>query len=88
MRNRVPIQLDRQSLIPLCFLLIYACSEPKESTPNILFIMSDDHAEAAVSAYGSNLIQTPHIDRIAAEGVRLRTVLLPTPSAHRAGRYC
>ena len=40
------------------------------SQPNILFIMSDDHSERAISAYGSTLIETPNIDRIANEGVR------------------
>ena len=40
--------------------------------PNILFIMSDDHAWQAISAYGDSrhLIQTPNIDRLAHEGVR------------------
>lgn len=38
--------------------------------PNILYIMSDDHAFQAISAYGSNRNQTPHIDRIAREGIR------------------
>ena len=38
--------------------------------PNILFIMSDDHAYQAISAYDDRLIQTPNIDRIAAEGMR------------------
>lgn len=37
--------------------------------PNILFIMSDDHAEKAISAYGHKLINTPNIDRIANEGM-------------------
>ena len=37
--------------------------------PNILFIMSDDHAEQAISCYSDKLIQTPNIDRIAYEGV-------------------
>ena len=37
--------------------------------PNILFIMSDDHAEQSISAYGSEMIETPHIDRIANEGI-------------------
>ncbi|TWU42637.1 hypothetical protein Poly41_09360 [Novipirellula artificiosorum] len=32
--------------------------------------MSDDHATSAISAYGSDLLQTPSIDRVAAEGVR------------------
>jgi arylsulfatase A-like enzyme len=42
-----------------------------ETTPNILFIMSDDHAAHAISAYGSRINETPNIDRIAHEGVRL-----------------
>jgi len=36
--------------------------------PNILFIMSDDHAYQAISAYGHGLNQTPNIDRLAEEG--------------------
>ena len=38
------------------------------SRPNILFIMSDDHAAHAISAYDGRLIQTPHLDRLAKEG--------------------
>jgi len=37
--------------------------------PNIIFIMSDDHAYQAISAYGSQLIKTPNIDRLAKEGM-------------------
>ncbi len=37
--------------------------------PNILFIMSDDHANRAISAYDSSLIMTPNIDRIALGGM-------------------
>ena len=42
--------------------------------PNILFIMSDDHACNAISAYGGRLADvapTPNIDRIARQGMRL-----------------
>lgn len=38
--------------------------------PNFVFIMTDDHAYQAVSAYGSVLNKTPNIDRIADEGIR------------------
>jgi arylsulfatase A-like enzyme len=38
--------------------------------PNIIFIMSDDHAAAAISAYDGRINQTPHLDRLAKEGVR------------------
>ncbi len=37
--------------------------------PNIIFIMSDDHAYQAISSYSDRLIQTPNIDRIATEGM-------------------
>ena len=42
--------------------------------PNIIFIMSDDHAAHAISAYGSRVNHTPHLDRIAEEGMRLDAV--------------
>ncbi|WP_442577177.1 sulfatase family protein [Microbacterium sp. F51-2R] len=42
--------------------------------PNLIFIMSDDHAAHAISAYGSRVNSTPHLDRIANEGVRMDAV--------------
>lgn len=39
--------------------------------PNIVYIMSDDHAAHAISAYGSKVNKTPNIDRLAREGMRL-----------------
>ena len=45
-------------------------NHPQEAArPNILFIMSDDHARRAVSAYEEGLIRTPNIDKIATEGM-------------------
>ncbi len=43
--------------------------------PNILYIMSDDHGSAAISSYGSVINRTPHIDRLAAQGVRLNNTM-------------
>lgn len=37
--------------------------------PNIIFIMSDDHAYQAISAYDQRLLSTPNIDRIAKSGI-------------------
>jgi arylsulfatase A-like enzyme len=42
--------------------------------PNIVFIMSDDHAAHAISAYGSRVNRTPNIDRLAREGMLLGNV--------------
>ena len=41
-----------------------------DSRPNIIFIMSDDHAAHAMSCYGSRINQTPNLDRIADGGMR------------------
>ena len=40
--------------------------------PNIIFVFSDDHAAHAISAYGSQINKTPHIDRLASEGLLFR----------------
>lgn len=45
-----------------------------QTRPNIVFIMSDDHAAHAISAYGSRVNRTPQLDRIADEGMRLDAV--------------
>lgn len=50
-------------------LLIAQQSDRPAARPNIVIIISDDHAYQAISAYGSKLMQTPNIDRIAKEGV-------------------
>ncbi len=44
--------------------------------PNILYIMSDDHAAHAIGAYGSRVNQTPNLDRLAREGMRLDDVFV------------
>ncbi len=38
--------------------------------PNIIYIMSDDHASHALSCYGSRINRTPNLDRIARQGLR------------------
>ena len=56
-------------LILILTTVFFSCNSNKEDTrPNILFIMSDDHAYQAISSYGYNLNNTPNIDRIAKEG--------------------
>ncbi len=49
-------------------LLSCNLKEPEAEHPNIIFIMSDDHAYQAISAYGYGLNETPNIDRLAEEG--------------------
>lgn len=42
---------------------------PREA-PNILFIMTDDQRQDALSVYGNQILKTPHVDRIGNEGAR------------------
>lgn len=47
----------------------------RQTRPNFLFIMADDHASHAMSCYGSRINKTPHLDRIAEEGMRFDNCL-------------
>jgi arylsulfatase A-like enzyme len=68
-------------------------SAPALSKPNILFIMSDDHAAHAISAYGSRINQTPNIDRIASSGMLFtrcfvnNSICTPSRAAILTGKY-
>ena len=54
--------------IGLIVAILFSCDSKFETPPNIVFIMSDDHAYQAISAYDHGLNKTPNIDRIANEG--------------------
>ncbi len=53
----------------LFLLLLLSIDCFSQQRPNIIYIMSDDHDNDAISAYNKNLIKTPNIDRIANEGM-------------------
>ena len=61
----------------LAVLLCFGSLANAAERPNIVFIMSDDHGAGAVSSYGSQLIQTPGIDRLAREGMRFENCFVP-----------
>ncbi len=64
-----------------------------EKRPNIVFIMSDDHAAHAMSCYGSRINETPNLDRIAAEGMLFRncfctnSICSPSRATILTGQY-
>ena len=47
---------------------------PRAGRPNIIYIMTDDHAAHAIGAYGSRVNRTPNLDRLAREGALLANV--------------
>jgi arylsulfatase A-like enzyme len=77
-----------------CFSLSASAADKKTAPrPNILFIMSDDHASHAISAYGSKINKTPHLDRLAQQGMRLNncfvvnSICAPSRAAILTGKY-
>lgn len=87
MKRILPILLGAQLLSVVCF----GAAPP--SHPNILFIMSDDHAAQAISAYGSRVNQTPQIDRLAQGGARfdhcyaVNSICTPSRATILTGKY-
>ena len=81
---------SRRELIGLLGSAALAQGRPK---PNIIFIMADDHAAHAISAYGSRINRTPNIDRISAGGVKLtncfctNSICTPSRAAILTGQY-
>lgn len=82
-------------LIAICFL-----SHPGSRTataadaqPNILFIMTDQHRWDCIGANGNDLIKTPNLDRLAAEGANFThffvqaPVCVPSRVSFFTGRY-
>src|SRR5687767_1416838 len=59
-------------LAALSLLPAFAQAQEKAARPNILLVFTDDHASHAIGAYGSKINKTPHIDRLAKEGVLFR----------------
>jgi len=72
---------------------ILTMDQAPSSRPNILFIMTDDHAAHAISAYGSKINKTPHLDKLAGEGIRLdrcfvtNSICTPSRAAILTGKY-
>ena len=83
----------RPTLAALACLLPALAVADAPKRPNILFIFSDDHAEHAISAYGSKVNQTPHLDRLAAGGARFtnsfvtNSICTPSRATLLTGQY-
>ncbi len=58
--------------LPLTAAALTGCAvEEAPRQPNIIIMMTDDHSAQAISCYGGGLTQTPNLDRIAREGMRM-----------------
>ena len=73
------IAINKSKTLCLIFLglLVSSTATANTSQPNILLILSDDHAKKAIGCYGNTDIETPSLDRIAREGMRFNHALTP-----------
>lgn len=64
-----------------------------QKRPNILYIMTDDHAAHAIGCYGSVVNQTPNLDKLAAQGMRFdrcmvtNSICTPSRACILTGKY-
>ncbi len=82
-------------LVLLAFRVAWSqdTGEPRESRPNILFIMTDQHRWDCLGANGNSLIKTPELDRLAKTGANFThcfvqaPVCVPSRASFFTGRY-
>ena len=81
-----------QSVLAVFFGMVLSCAAANER-PNVLVIMVDDLGYGDLSSYVAKDLQTPHVDRLISEGMRLENfyancpVCSPTRAALMTGRY-
>jgi len=51
----------------------------KQSQPNLLYIISDQHSASVLGCYGDPLVETPNLDRLAKSGVIFENAYCPSP---------
>ena len=93
--------MDRRSVLQglggsAAALALSGCVTPaqtRKARPNIVFIMTDDHAQSALSSYGNTILKTPNLDRIGEGGVRFteafvtNSLCLPSRATYLTGLY-
>ena len=92
-RKKIPMKLTRS--IPFLFLAALACTCPvraDDAKPNVVILFADDMGYGDLACYGHPRIRTPHLDRLADEGLRLTSFVtgswcVPSRTQLITGRY-
>ncbi|MDB4345756.1 sulfatase-like hydrolase/transferase, partial [bacterium] len=74
-------QITRFSALIVSLLVMASIANAKTTSPNIVLIFADDLGYGDLSCYGAEMIQTPNIDKLAAEGRKFT-------DAHSASAVC
>ncbi|MBT3708513.1 MAG: sulfatase-like hydrolase/transferase, partial [Gammaproteobacteria bacterium] len=62
-----------------CIAFLSVISVPASQKPNILFIMADDLGWMDLACQGNKLVETPHLDRLAKQGMRFTSAYAAAP---------
>jgi arylsulfatase A-like enzyme len=87
------MKATRLLLLALATLLLPSLPAVETKRPNIVFLLSDDHASQAIGCYGGKLMKTPNLDRIASAGMRFdrcfctESICAPSRAAILTGKY-
>ena len=69
-------------LLLLGLLLVgSAAATSAAERPNIVFLLADDQSSRTLGCYGHPIVQTPHLDALAARGARFDNACVSLPSA-------
>lgn len=86
--------MNRTSAVLAFLLATLCCAAPAaaQRRPNVVLVVTDDQGYGDLGAHGNEMIETPHLDRLHAESVRLTDYHVdptcsPTRSALMSGRY-
>lgn len=64
----------------LCLACVWLETARAQAPPNVLLIVSDDQGYRDLGCFGGQEIRTPHLDRLASEGVRLTSFYVTWPA--------
>ena len=86
---------DNRTIQAICLLFfsLAPCLAFGQSRPNVIFLMADDLGYGDVGFNGNELVKTPHLDRMAADGIRftrfysIGPVCSPTRACVQTGRH-
>ncbi len=99
-RTRILLAVTKSALLLLVAALVLVIEAPAQQAasgqgkaPNIVYILLDDAGWGDLGCYGQQKLKTPHMDRLAAEGMRFTqhysgsTVCAPTRSCLMTGQH-
>jgi uncharacterized sulfatase len=93
MQRRQVLQTLASGAAALSLHSVPGAAQATAKPPNIIFVLADDLGYGDLGCYGQKVIQTPHLDRMAAEGLRFtqfyagNTVCAPSRSVLMTGRH-